>query len=145
MPAIQFVLKNYKETPSVETMNTEAMQKSNGSKNVTAPVATGKRLAFDHSYIDNVLSKNRSTERLETDEIGEYEGCLENGLSFNRLHNPPEGHSSCAPRKKNASYRLTFREPQTPSSSDRSLLETKVKNHPSFFPLLSHDLQGHCN
>ncbi|KZS13488.1 Uncharacterized protein APZ42_021371 [Daphnia magna] len=50
---IQFFWKNYKETATVQSMNTEAMQKSNGSKNVTAPVATA--------------------ERLETDEIGEYE------------------------------------------------------------------------
>jgi hypothetical protein len=49
------------------------MQKSNGSKNVTSPVATGKRPAFDQSYIASVLSKNKSAEKFEIDEIGEYE------------------------------------------------------------------------
>ncbi|KZR99072.1 Uncharacterized protein APZ42_005221 [Daphnia magna] len=54
-------------------MNIEAMEKSNGSKSITSSVSTGsgKRPAFD-SYIANVLSKNRSVERFEIDEMGEY-------------------------------------------------------------------------
>ncbi|XP_032779204.2 zinc finger BED domain-containing protein DAYSLEEPER [Daphnia magna] len=75
MPAIQFVWKNYKQIPTVQTMNIKAMEKSNSSKNVTSSVSTGsgKRPAFDHSYIANVLSKNSSVERFEIDEMGEYE------------------------------------------------------------------------
>jgi hypothetical protein len=58
-------------------MNAGINELNGASENVSASTMTdkqtGKRPTFDQTYIANVLGKNRPSETLVTDEMGEYE------------------------------------------------------------------------
>jgi hypothetical protein len=57
-------------------MNAGMNELNGASKNVSASnmtdKQTSKRPTFDQTYIGNVLGKNRASETLATDEMGEY-------------------------------------------------------------------------